>query len=240
MENYEQQEKNSIVDYFADLFFDPNSLAERIIKKPRILVPLIIGIILSTAIMFILKDLMIESIVRFSKDLEHMKDLPPDQLKQMVSSQYNIGMLIGAISPIIVLLINAAIFFVLGKLFKSQALFKELMSLIAFGYIIALIGGLITAFIQVFTQNVSFDLSLVALLPHENMVPGLTPTKWYYSLAALVNPFTIWYYAVIVIGLSKLGNLKKSQSILIVVIVVALGQAFNILNALLTGAQAGI
>lgn len=239
MENYEQQEKNSVVDYLADLFFDPNSLAERIIKKPKILIPLIIGIIISTAMMFMLRDLMIENIVHFSKNLEHMKDIPPDQLQQVVSSQYTFGMIIGAISPIIVLLINAGILFVIGKLFKSQALFKELMSLIAFAYIITLIGGLITAFIQIFTQNVNFDLSLAALLPHDG-IPGLTPTKWYYSLAALVNPFTIWYYAVIVIALSKLGNLKKSQSIIIVVIVVALGQTFNILSSLLSGAQAGI
>lgn len=233
MENYEQNEKSTIMDYMADLFFDPSSLAERIIKKPKVLLPLILSTLLVVAAILIVKNMAVEHLVSSMKGVKELEMLSPEQIKEMMSSQYGIGVALSAIYPLAAVYIGGGIYYLLGKIFKSQALYKEIVSLIAFAFIITAIGTLVTSIIQILTNNITFDLSLAALA-QRNLYE---PPKWYYSLLTLVNPFTIWCYAVIVIGLSKLGNISRSSATVIVLIFIAIAQAVAILNAFLSASK---
>lgn len=231
MESYEQKEKIGIVEYISDLFFSPTSLAENIIRKPKVLVPLILNMLLGAAVAITIKDMSIELLAKSFFDSGTFGEMSYEQIHAMMQTQYMTFGIIGAtLAPILISLLTAAIYFVLNKIFKGQASFKEIWSLVSFATIIPSVGGLISSFLKVLTGNYWFELSAAAFVQPNDIVN----LPKYYGLLQSISPFYLWYYIVLVLALCKLTNLSKSKTIFIVIISVVLGSLLTLGSSLLS------
>lgn len=220
MENNYSSEKAGILDYLSDLFFEPSSLADRIDRKPRILIPMILCCVLTLATSLIQMDLAIEySVGAAAQNLAAMgQTFDATQLATQIRSFYPITAAASSLLIVLVTALEAGILVGLSKLFKGGGGFKKVFSLLLFAFIIASLGGVITALLKVFTGNFVFDLSPATFLFDKNTFTF----PWYYSWIIMLNPFNIWFWFVVWVGIQRILELSRKNAAIVIGILVLL------------------
>lgn len=112
------------------------------------------------------------------------------------------GALIG---PIIIFFMLSVVYMILLKIMKAEFEFTNIMNVVGLAFLIAAIGNIISMVISITKGDIS------------NIGPALfmnaeTSGEKVYSLLSKIDLFTIWFYTVIAIGISKIAKIDMIKS----------------------------
>ena len=116
-----------------------------------------------------------------------------------------IGYLFSVIGPFFVLFLLSLIYFIGLKIFKSGAGYSDMLNVVGLAFIISAIQQLITAVLSILMGEVS-TLSLGLILSADTVGNGLN------SFLNALDVFSIWFYIVISIGLTRIGKISSGQA----------------------------
>lgn len=101
--------------------------------------------------------------------------------------------------PFLTLLILSTIYLIILKLMKANFEFKNILNVVGLAMIISAVGGLLSIIISVLKGD------LTTIGPGLFLNESSTGEKLY-SLLLKIDLFTIWFYAVIAVGLSRISR----------------------------------
>ena len=227
-EQQEPYEELSKSDAMAGVFTAPGETFESIAAGPKanywiipILITIAVGLI--STFLFMQDAELVSSTMekqkkkmeaQFEKNIKEGKMTQEDADKAMESMNPK-GMffkLIGyggsVIGPFIILFILSILYLIFLKIFKAQFDFANVLNVVGLAMLITAVGSLISIVISVLKGQMS-SVGLGLLLSEE------TVGEKVHTLLTKLDVFSIWFYAVVAIGLSKIAKVEviKTASI---------------------------
>jgi len=221
-----QEESLSVSEAMSGVISAPGETFETISvteKKNYWLMPILIAVLLGLVTSF----LFMQDKELTAKTMEKQKEKMMEQFEQnikdgkMTQEQANnametmnpegtmfkvIGYGFAAIGPFLILLILSVIYFVILKIMKSEAHITDVMNVVGLSYIIIAIGNLIATVISIVMGELS-SLSLAMLLSEESVGTKV------FTMISKVDIFSIWFYTVVAIGITKIGRISMAKSV---------------------------
>lgn len=200
------------------MFWSPGEQLERVKNSPKIWLPLVIvTIFYFLASVITAMTLTVEDYVN--------QGVPAEQAELILQGSKMVIIVSGFLTPIIVALISALIYFVIIKIAKKAVTFKQLFSMTVYIMIIGAVGILLNGLIQwaIGGDPTIYVTSLAGLLGSNSLV------------LSQFEVFSIWQLILTVIGLQKVGQLSKGASWTIVIIFFLIGIGFGMIGSMLEG-----
>ena len=118
------------------------------------------------------------------------------------------------IVTIIAVYFMSLVYFLIAKIFKSTATYRQMVGVYLISYFSVLIGGIIKAIYDIIA-NKPLDLAAIAEATANMTIADILITK--------LNVFGLWQMVLIAIGIAVIGNISKKKSAAVVIIVWTLG-----------------
>lgn len=209
----------------SGVFTSPAETFETIVNSPKKnywIIPVLISILVGLASTFLFmqdaelvsktmakqKEKMME---KFEKDIKDGK-MTQEQVDQAMKSMDPKGMffkLIGyggsLVGSFIVLLLLSVIYLIALKIMKAETDFSNILNVVGLALLIGAIGNLISIVISILKGN------MTTIGPSLFMSESSVGEKMY-ALLTKIDLFSIWFYAVITIGLSKVGKISTGKA----------------------------
>jgi len=204
-----------------EVFYKPAAFFDELKAKPKVLVPYVVLAVLAFAIMFLLKDLILETQFRSPQFQEQMQGqtLTPEIRTYMMYSTV-IG---GALASLLIPLLEATLMLFWGNfVFAGKASFRQLLSVSLYGCILFFAGGLVTVPMMLAKDSVTATLSLGVF------AAGQGPESFWFVLLSKIGVFNIWEIIVVGIGLAAVYNVPRNKGYLLAVLSPGLLSALQI------------
>ncbi|MDQ3021933.1 MAG: YIP1 family protein [Bacteroidota bacterium] len=228
-ESPEQYEELSKTDAMAGVFSSPGETFETIANSPKknywiipVLISVVVGLI-STFLFFQDAELVNKTMdkqkekmrERFEQNVKEGKMTKEDVDKAMESMDPKgnfakiIGFSFAAAGPFIILFILSLIYFIILKVMKAEIDYSQILNVVGLSMLIATVGGLLGIVISILKGDMS-SVGLGLLLSEA------TVGEKVYTLLNKLDVFSIWFYIVVAIGLSKVARIDMIRSASIV------------------------
>lgn len=218
-------QKLTLGQKFTGMLFEPYKVFVAEEEKPSFLLPILMfltNLPLTLAILPKLRGFLLYQ-------LSQMPNLPPTvNLDQMISIQIVTSVIIAAIAPFFVWVVQAAVIHFVAHLF-GDGKFNHMLAVAGLAYIASFVGGLVKTVLIMMTpaeKMTSVQTSLALLLPVSQAKTVL------YQVLARFDPFTIWYLILLSIGVAAVYHVSAKKGAAIVfglwvvfsAVTIALGQ----------------
>lgn len=224
-----QYEQLSNADAMSGIFTEPGETYETIANTPKknywiipVLIAVVIGLI-STFLFMQDAELVNKTMEKqkekmrekFQESVNQGKMTQEDSEKAMESMNPK-GMMFkvfgfgGAIvGPFLILLLLSVFYLIALKIMKAQFDFTNILNVVGLAMLISGIGSLVAVVISILKGNLT------------SVGPGLlfseeSAGQKVYALLTKIDLFSIWFYAVIAIGLSKIGRVSIAKTAAVV------------------------
>ena len=228
-EPQEQFEEFSKADAMAGVFTAPGETFETIAAGPKknywiipVLITIVVGII--STFLFMQDAELVSSTMekqkkkmaeQFEKNVKEGKMTQEDADKAMESMNPAgtffkiIGFGGAVIGPFIILFILSLLYLVMLKIFKAEFEFVNVLNVVGLAMLITAIGSLISIVVSVLKGEMS-SVGLGLVLSQD------TVGEKVHTLLTKLDAFSIWFYVVVAIGLSKIAKVDMIRSASIV------------------------
>jgi hypothetical protein len=219
--------ETSTFSKLMNIFVAPGEVFESIKAAPKKsalwVLPTVIAAIISVLSVFVvMSDPAIQSQLKDAQEkrLEKMIDegtIPPERVEaarqQMTGMMESpVGKVLGSVTAIIflfasLLLVSLAMLLVGKFAFKTAVPYGKVMEVVGPSFmIIYVLGGIVTTLIMLAMGSLYATPGLALA------ISNFDPDNKLHVLLSAVNVFTIWYLAVLSIGLGKLANVKTGKA----------------------------
>jgi hypothetical protein len=208
----------------AGVFIEPGDTFADIVRRPDFVWPLVVGVVsVVTLAETMLAKIGMERIIRNSLEQGgQAARMSPEQLDQAVSQGATVGSIFahigGLLGPPIYLLIVAAIgLAILNSFFGSELKFKTVFSVTCYSNLVAVLGVLMSLAVILFGDVERFNPQNPAPTNIGFFLNPLETSKPLLALTSSYDVFTIWFLALLGVGLSEASGRKvKALSIFLV------------------------
>jgi hypothetical protein len=215
----EQQPSMSFLSRVAGVFFSPGETFDDIVRKPDIVVPLIVGILGTVAFSEVmLQKIGMERIIRAQLEQSgRLQNLTPDQVDQTISQGAKFGAiithLIGPVVVPIVLLIIAAIGLgIVNLIFGSKTKFSTALSVTCYANFIGVLGALLGIVMMLFGDPEHFNANAPVPTSLGFFLDQAHTSKPLFALAVSLDLFTFWFMVVLGIGFAATTERKAKPT----------------------------
>jgi len=225
----EKPQPLTTAEAMVGVFTEPGNTFYTISKTPRksywilpFIISIVIGIIATlifrsdSELMDKVMDEQLKKIEeRFEKDVKSGKmtreqaDITLEQTQKFMDPNNPIMIITMLVVPIFV---QIAVFFLLSllymlalRIFKGEFLYVNILNVLGLAMLISAIGSLLATFLSILLGEIS-SVGLAAVFKKETVGEFLN------TLFLKLDFITIWYFAVVSVGLSKIGNVKYSAT----------------------------
>jgi hypothetical protein len=207
------------VQRIVGALFSPNEAFDDIARKPDILVPLIVIVLISfVATFMIMPKLDLESEIR--EGIEANKDIPADQREQIVRFSVASGKVIGYASPvfaIVILAIIAGILLLAFRMMGGEGTFKQAFSVTLYSWLPLTIKGLVGAVIALSRSSVTASEMATLLKSNPAFLVDPKEQMAVHSLLSSIDLFNIWTLVLLIIGFAFVSRFSKAKSAAIII-----------------------
>lgn len=212
-------EKQAKPNLFA-MIWSPGMQFERIRQNPKVWIPLLLVVILNAA------SAVIGALSLKAEDLT-VTGLPIEQAEMILGFTKTMAIVMGFISPIFIIFISAAIYFIFTKIAKKETTFMQLLSMSTFIFFIPAIGALFNSIIWVLLGgSLGSGISITSLA---GVLNSNSP------VLAVIELFSIWKLILIAMGLNRVGQLSKATGIIVAIVFFLFSLGFAMLGAFTSG-----
>lgn len=227
---------------FIGVIISPTETFQDIARKPDVLVPMIVFVLLSYATSFFtIPKIDWESVT--AQQTEAMKAKNPNMSQSDIDRVTKItqafGKVMGWIGPIIGIimwLIIAGVLFLAFKLFGGQQTFKQALSTLLYSWVPMVLYGIVLAII-IAARPGNWDPTHMATIVKSNpaFLVDMKEHAALFSLLSAIDIFTIWTLILLIIGFAICSKTSRAKAATIIIslwaIVVLVKAAFAALGA---------
>lgn len=214
LKNEEQVKQMNFMQRVIGVIASPAETMKNLIEKPRILYPILavaFGMVLLYLIRFPLFSDYIKNTVQTALSQTNAQ-LTQEQVDAAAKMAPYATLISTPINELLTWFISTAIIFGLIKLFKGQGNFKQYMSITGYAYTISLLYILLSLIVSFFSGELTINSSLALFA---QSLKG----SYIYGIMRGIDLFSIWYYAVIALGVGLASKISKSKAYIIVALV---------------------
>lgn len=216
MEEIVLNEKLTLNDKTKYFFKNPSILFKQYIEKPKYGVTLLIFIIASAvysaSYTIGCKDLIIEMIEKQTQGIGQQQAV---EFAKSMGTNPLISSVSAVIGAIIAVYLGSLVYFLVTKFDGGKITYKQTVSIYCLASIAPAIGLILK--------------SVYVLISHKPiLINPMNPTL-VSTLLSYFDPFNIWEYVLLVIGISTVGKLSKKESTFIVTICVIISVCISLL-----------
>jgi hypothetical protein len=212
----------------AGVLFAPASTFEDIARKPDIIVPLVLILVLGfVTTFFVMPRLDWDAMT--STQMEAMKAKQPNMSDADVERMSRMGMAVGKvmgwISPvlgIVWLVIVAAVLLLAFRLFGGEGTFKQAFSTVLYSWMPMVISGIVTTIVIVARGKVDPTQMATVVKSNPAFLVNMKEHMVLFSLLSSIDIFTIWTVVLLVIGCAAFSKTSRAKAASIVIALWAL------------------
>ena len=225
-----EERELSIFSRIIGIFIDPVETFKDIKRKPDILKPGILLMMIFAVIYLIQMDLIKIQVIN---QLKSVAAVNPDYeiTESIVNTSLRAGIIVGIISALINPVFKGLLVHGIAMLRNGRAKIKTTMSILVYSYFIVALGQLIAGVLKNITGNIYLSLSPAVFFN------SFEPTSLQYVLLSYFDIFTIGYLIVSIIGIRLVHEFdykKASMAVLlpslIYILILVASTASAILN----------
>jgi hypothetical protein len=233
----EDQPADSFLSRALGMFISPGRAFESIVRRPDFLMPLMISIVGSIAVIeAMLEKIGAAQIIRRSLEMGgQAAKMTPEQVDQAVSKATMItaiSMRVGAVLgvPIFLLVIAAVGLFIANVLFGASTNFKTCFSVICYANLVLLVEAVLGLVLVLMGDPEQFNPDNFAPTTVGFFLNPRETSKPLYAIASSFDVFRVWFIVVSSVGLSaatgkKVGTVPILLTYLGIWLVIVLGHA---------------
>ncbi len=216
----EQQSNNlprlNVFQRIAGVIFSPERLMTDLERKPRVLLGIILNVLTPVILMYGTFPMFRENL-RATTEMtlaNSGQQLAPEVLDPLVNFTALSTPVIGGIAAGAMLLVQALVIWLITKIFKGQASYKQVLSVFGYSSVISVLGTIVTVAVIHITGTYTDTTytSLASLLPE---MKG----NFIYGVAKVVEVFYIWQLVINAIGVAVVSKIDKKKAYLIMALV---------------------
>jgi hypothetical protein len=220
----QEQPSMSFLSRFVGVFFSPGETFDDVVRKPDILAPLVVGILIAVAFSEVmLAKIGMDRIVRTQLEQSgRLSSMTPDQVDQAVAQGAKFGAIFthvfGVLGPPIFLLVIAAIGLgIVNLIFGSKAKFGTAFSVTCYANLVNVLGGILGIVMMLFGDPEHFNVSAPVPTTLGFFMDQAHTSKPLFALGSSVDLFTIWFMVLLGIGFAATTQRKaKTTSVFLV------------------------
>ncbi len=224
----EQQSNNlprlNVFQRIAGSIFSPERLMADLEQKPRVLLGIILNVLAPVILMYgtfpIFKEYLRTTMEMATANAG--QQMTPELLDQVVNISAISTPVMGGITAGVMLLLQALAIWLVTKIFKGQASYKQVLSVLGYSSVISILGTIVTIAVTYITgtyAEVTYT-SLASLLPE---MKG----NFIFGVAKVVEVFYIWQLVIGAIGIAIVSKIDKKKAYLIMALVFIVYAAFT-------------
>lgn len=200
------------------MIMNPREQFEKIRENPKIIVALIIVTLLT-----IVGMLLMMNGIDFMND-PNLAGMSEEEM-MMVTMFSQIGfVIVGVFTPVIGILIGSFVHFIIAKIVRSEATFKQLFSMNTYIFIISAISMIVNGivFMMIGGDPEKLFTSLNSIIGAEGILGAVLNS---------IEVFTIWGLIITAMGLQVVARFSKGLSWAVVIVFFIVGLIFQMISA---------
>lgn len=187
-----------------EVFHKPAALFEELGKKPKVLVPYVVVVLVSFVFFLLVADIIVRMQMESPQFAERMQGAPPPPNIAEIMRYSTIGG--GILTLALIPLLAAAFAMFWGNfVYAGKASFKQLLSVMLYGEIINALGILVVLPMVLAKGSILVSFSLGVLAASQG------PESLLYLALSKIDLFIIWEIIVVGIGLSVVYNIPRNK-----------------------------
>jgi len=235
-----EPEKPNTLERIIGVFANPGPTFESIVKRPDILVPLLIFVLIS-----VVSSIAIATKVDFTamarEAIESNPNVPPDRVESSVNITRTIMKVTMYASPVVtilILLITAGICLVAFRMFGGEGDFMTAFSVTTYAWFPRLVRGILGVIVMFTKSSLSiYDLQNPVMSNLGFLFdPKTSPVG--YALGSAIDIFNLWSLVLLIIGFATMSKLSRAKSATIVIVFWVIVNLFTLIGPLMQAARA--
>ena len=194
------------------MFWRPKEQFVKIRSNPIIATPLII-----VTVIYIMAS-MVKALLIRAEDLM-LPGMTVQEADMVAATAKAFTAMSGFISPVFTILFMTVIYFIILKIARKNTTFKQLFSMNTYIFVVQAVGLLINSLLMMVIDS-SSGSAITSL--------ALFNRDW--SLLNAIELFTIWKFVLTAIGFHLVGQLSKSTSIILVIVLFIIQSSTTLLG----------
>ncbi|HEU4629364.1 MAG TPA: YIP1 family protein [Gemmatimonadaceae bacterium] len=234
-------QRASFAEDFIDIFYAPSSVfARRREANPWPTILVVTGLsVIAAYIMFTLLAPVVDAMLAKQMAMATQnQSLTPEQL-QGARTFGRMMMLVSSVVgvPILVLVLGLVLWFV-GKLLDAEQPLRAAFLVVAFSYMPRIVEQLLTA-LQAFWLDLASKSSLFQVSFSAARFADPEASQLTLGLLSRIDPFVLWSYVLIAIGLSVTGRISRGKAALGAFVLFLLGLVPSLVGGLMAAGRGG-
>ena len=194
------------------MFWRPKEQFVKITSNPIMATPLIV-----VTVIYIMAS-MVKALFIRAEDLM-LPGMTAQEADMVAATAKAFTAMSGFISPVFTILLTTIIYFIILKIARKNTTFKQLFSMNTYIFVVQAVGLLINSLLMMVIDS-SSGSAITSL--------ALFNRDW--SLLNALELFTIWKFVLTAIGFHLVGQLSKSTSIILVIVLFILQSGTTLLG----------
>ena len=208
MEGMNDKQKPSLLK----MFWRPKEQFVKIRSNPIIATPLIV-----VTVIYIIAS-MVKALFIRAEDLM-LPGMTAQEADMVAATAKAFTAMSGFISPVFTILLMTVIYFIILKIARKNTTFKQLFSMNTYIFVVQAVGLFINSLLMMVIDS-SSGSAITSL--------ALFNRDW--SMLNAIELFTIWKFVLTAIGFHLVGQLSKSTSIILVIVLFILQSSMTLLG----------
>ena len=208
MEGMNDKQKPSLLK----MFWRPKEQFVKIRSNPIIATPLII-----VTVIYIMASMVKALFIRAENLM--LPGMSVQEADMVAATAKAFTAMSGFISPVFTILLTTIIYFIILKIARKNTTFKQLFSMNTYIFVVQAVGLLINSLLMMVIDS-SSGSAITSL--------ALFNRDW--SMLNALELFTIWKFVLTAIGIHLVGQLSKSTSIILVIVLFILQSGTTLLG----------
>ncbi|MBB6217600.1 hypothetical protein HNQ80_003723 [Anaerosolibacter carboniphilus] len=189
------------------LLLEPSKTMEYLSEQPKVLWPMLVLLfgfpLLILPRIDIFRDFTQEAIMtQMAAQGNDINNLPAGTLE--IAFRFAVGTAV--VMPFIAMFVKSVVVHIISRITGGKGKFKTVLSVVGYGYLINFLGEGIRTVITMITKNYVVYTSPAVLLPDAAQGTAL------HTLLSALDVFSIWYLAIVTIGLSYVHQMSRKKA----------------------------
>jgi len=203
----------------AGVFFEPKKTFEDIARRPTVLFPLIVVILIGVLASFVIaRHVDFATIIRQQMESNsRLQQLPAEQREQQIQMWTKLGPVFAYVAavvwpPLRALIVAAVLMLTAAVLMSAPIKFKQMYSLVCFAWMPAIVYSVLLVVVAYLKPPDEFNpQNPLALNPAAFLDPNTT-SKFLYSFASYFDLINFWYIFLLATGIKAAAGKKFAFS----------------------------
>jgi len=227
-----EPEKPNTFERIIGVFSSPGATFESIVRRPDILVPLLIFVVVSIA-SSIAVAMKVDFAAMAREAIEMNPNIPPDKAEGaigMTSTIMKVTMYTSPLLTVLILVITAGICLIAFRMFGGEGDFVTALSVTTYAWFPRLIRGILGVIVMLTKDSISmFDLQNPVMSNLGFLFdPKTQPLGW--AVASSVDVFNIWSVVLLIIGFAAMSKLPKARAATIVIVLWVIANLLSLIG----------